>query len=246
MLSLSYLSKAITAILIGIPAFFMVFFEDLPTPSFLPVLLILVLAAPTLINFIESQNRYKALAVYLLFTIIAISIELIGVRTGFPYGNFHYSDLLPLKVAGEVPVTLSLTFVPLLIGAFAISQKISNNKLTRIILTTVFLLLADLVLDPGAVHVNLWTFEQNGFYYNVPFSNYLGWIFSGLIFSVLCAIFLNEVNFNYKKITFTYEATIWYWTIACLSAGLVIPVIVGLSLLIYLEFSRNSNLCVKF
>lgn len=234
MISLSYLSKSITAILIAIPSIFMVIFNDVSINNFVPVLFIIALATPTILEFFKSQNKIKALIVYSLFTIMAIAIELIGIKTGFPYGNFHYSDRLPLKVAGEVPVTLSITFVPLLIGAFAFSQYLSKNKIIRILLTTLLLVLADLVLDPGAVYTKMWFYESPGFYYDVPLSNYFGWIFTGLIFSTVCVLLLNNTKFNLIKITFTYKATVWYWTIACLLAGLYIPAIIGIILLIYL------------
>ena len=235
MVSLSYRSKVITAILIATSAFFMVRFANVATPPFLPIIFIIILATPTIVDFIKSQNKFKAIYLYLLFTVLAIMVEYIGVKTGFPYGNFSYSDFLPLKIGGEVPITLCLTFVPLLIGAFAIVQKISKNKIVRIFLTTLFLVLADLVLDPGAVHIKMWTFEQTGLYYGVPLTNFLGWIFSGLIFSTLAVLLLNNVTFNYKKASFTYQATLWYWTIACLTAGLIVPVIIGIVILSYLN-----------
>jgi putative membrane protein len=236
MLHSSYIYKLIIAILIAIPAIFMVIFKDVQTNAYVPVIFILLLAAPTVKDFFQSQKIFHAFTIYIFFTILAISIELIGVKTGFPYGRFEYSDLIPMKVAGEVPITLALTFVPILIGAFAISQIITDNRFLRIILTTIFLVLADLVLDPGAVYTGMWIYENQNFYYNVPLSNYLGWILTGFIFSTFCVVFMNNAKFKFSRMIFTYEATVLYWTIVCCIAKFYIPIFIGTILLLYIEF----------
>lgn len=217
------------------PAFFMVRFPEVEVPSAVPVLFIILLALPTVWAFLKSQNIIKTSAIYTALTILAISIELIGVKTGFPYGEFWYSDLLPAKVAGEVPLTLSLTFVPILIGAYALARKLFKKSINIVILTTILLVLADLVLDPGAVKTGMWTFKEQGLYYGVPLTNYLGWVFSGLIFATLCNFLFKKVEFKNPNLIFTYKATVYYWAIVCLFSGLIIPCILGLIIYLYID-----------
>jgi uncharacterized membrane protein len=39
----------------------------------------------------------------------------------------------------------------------------------------------DATLDPGAVSQKFWTYRYPGAYYGVPWSNFVGWILSGIV-----------------------------------------------------------------
>jgi putative membrane protein len=54
-----------------------------------------------------------------------------------------------------------------------------------VLLSTGFVLLADLVIDPAAVHAGFWIWENPGLYYGIPISNFIGWALTGLIYSWL-------------------------------------------------------------
>lgn len=119
-----------------------------------------------------------------LLTGYAYAIEYIGLRTGWPYGAFSYSIELGPMIAG-VPIGLPVLFFPLVLNSYLLVLLLGRARadwwLYRITSTLGVVLLVDLVLDPGAVAVQFWTYHEHGAYYGVPLSNYAGWVVSGSI-----------------------------------------------------------------
>ncbi len=114
----------------------------------------------------------------------AYGIEYIGLTTGWPYGTFSYSIELGPMIAG-VPIGLPVFFFPLVLNSYLLVLLLGGDRtdkwLYRIAGTLGVVLLVDLVLDPGAVAVQFWTYHGLGVYYGVPPSNYVGWVLSGSI-----------------------------------------------------------------
>ena len=150
-------------------------------PGWISVLAILLLAFPAFWAFVKHLGYKKGLLVLGCLSIFAILIESIGVATGFPYGEFFYSADLGWRVFGLVPWTVPFAWVPLLIGAAALSSVFVKRAIPRIFLTAIILVMMDLVLDPAAVYAGLWSYPDGGWYFGVPWTNFAGWFFSGII-----------------------------------------------------------------
>jgi lycopene beta-cyclase len=113
---------------------------------------------------------------YLLFTIsfsFGVAIEWLGKTTGVPFGSYHYTASGP-HVFG-VPL-----LVPLGWWAFTLIA-LSLPKRNKLFLAPLALVAWDLGLDPLMVAKGFWAFEQSGFYFGVPLSNFVGWYVSGFI-----------------------------------------------------------------
>jgi putative membrane protein len=112
------------------------------------------------------------------------AIEVVGVRTGYPYGAFAYGvDLGP--ILGGVPVALPVLFLPLVANAYLLCLLLLGRAAERAVLRLPVAVLAvvgmDLVLDPAAVALGFWTYAADGAYYGVPWSNYAGWLLSAAV-----------------------------------------------------------------
>jgi putative membrane protein len=114
----------------------------------------------------------------------AYGIEVVGVTTGWPYGDFQYVVDLGPMVAG-VPIGLPVFFLPLVVNTYLLTTlviaSISSGWGGRVTGALIAVLGIDLVLDPAAVALGFWTYLEGGGYYGVPASNYLGWLLSGTI-----------------------------------------------------------------
>ncbi|MCC7522878.1 carotenoid biosynthesis protein [Candidatus Uhrbacteria bacterium] len=158
-------------------------------PGWISVLAILLLATPSCWAFMKYTGYKKGLLVLACLSVFAILIETIGVATGFPYGSFTYSADLGWRVFGLVPWTVPFAWVPLLIASAALASYFAKQKLSRIFLAAMFLVLMDLVLDPAAVHAGLWSYPAGGWYFGVPWTNFAGWMFSGILGASILALF---------------------------------------------------------
>jgi carotene biosynthesis associated membrane protein len=126
---------------------------------------------------------------------LSLSSELIGTGTGWPFGNYAYTDFLGYKVLDHVPYTIPLSwfymgFASYLLGAVLADRLVSQrHALWSLMLGTWFLTVWDLVLDPAMAHeslrVQFWVWDETGPYFGMPVKNFLGWSVTGLLFMVI-------------------------------------------------------------
>jgi putative membrane protein len=144
---------------------------------------VVVMRSPLLVGVAPVVNR-RALFGVLGLAAYAYTIELIGIRTGFPYGEFHYGiDLGPML--GGVPLALPVFFLPLVFNAYLLSllllRTVAERTITRLLAVIALVLAMDVVLDPGAVALGFWAYPGGGTFYGVPLSNYAGWVLSATV-----------------------------------------------------------------
>ena len=146
-----------------------------------------VMRLPLVAGVAPLLSRKATLALVAL-TLYSYGIELVGVRTGWPYGEFAYGVDLGPMLLGEVPLGLPVFFFPLVLNAYLLVLLLGGERTesasVRLLSTLATVILVDLVLDPGAVAIGFWEYRVQQFY-GVPWSNYLGWVLSGAV-AVLC------------------------------------------------------------
>ena len=144
---------------------------------------IAVMRSPLIVGLAKVIDRRAAIGLIAL-TSYSYLIELIGIKTGFPYGDFSYTIDLGPMLFGEIPLALPLFFLPLVMNSYLLNILLLRDKAKKFVyrLPAVIgtVLIIDLVLDPAAVAVNFWNYG-GGIYYGVPLSNYLGWIISATV-----------------------------------------------------------------
>ncbi|WP_255168549.1 bisanhydrobacterioruberin hydratase [Natrononativus amylolyticus] len=169
----------------------------LPGPLEYNPLLILfgtfVMRSPLLVGLLPRVGWW-ALGCLGVLTVYTYAIEMVGVRTDWPYGAFEYTIQLGPMLLGEVPLALPLFFIPLVLNAYLLTLLLcgswADSALVRLPVAIAAVVAIDLVLDPAAVAVGFWAFEE-GVYYGVPVSNYVGWVISGTV-----AVLLVDLAFD--------------------------------------------------
>lgn len=162
------------------------FVDPDPRYSTVSMLFILLLALPSFGVLIRWLGIRLGLFILVLFSLLPLIVEAVAVLTGIPYGRFSYSQAIGPVFFGLVPLSVAFAYLPVLLGGTALSCRGSGNKFSRaVFLSGGFILLADLVIDPAAVHAGFWTWENPGLYYGIPLSNFIGWALTGLIYSWL-------------------------------------------------------------
>ena len=171
----------------------------LPPPlAFNPGLVLLgtlVMRSPLLAGVAPLLDR-RTTAGVLALAGYAYAVELVGVRTGFPYGEFRYGVDLGPTVAG-VPLGLPVFFLPLVMNAYLLCLLLlgrrAERRAVRLGSVVAAVLAMDVVLDPGAVALGFWIYAGGGAFYGVPLSNFAGWVLSATVaVLVLDAVFDRE------------------------------------------------------
>ena len=112
-----------------------------------------------------------------------------------------------------------------------------------ILLTAVFVMFLDLVLDPLAVDEKRWSWEYPGMYYGVPFFNFIGWLMVPISVLLIFHQFSKELDLHIYSFSalFHYSPSILFITLPiiasrpCFERGLRIPGYFGvITSLVYL------------
>ena len=131
--------------------------------------------------------------------VVSNVLENIGVATGFPFGPYHYTDVLGPKL-GYVPLMigpaylgvgyLSWVLATVLVGDVKRGADAFQTFVTPLI-GAFIMVLWDLSMDPMASTVaQWWIWEQGGGFFGVPLPNYLGWYFTVFAFMIVFALYL--------------------------------------------------------
>ncbi len=111
---------------------------------------------------------------WLLFLTIAFligyGVEVIGVKTGFPFGDYSYGSTLGFSIAG-VPLLIGVNWFVLTYGSSELAGAFTTNRWTRSVLGGILMLAFDLTLEPIAVKLDFWSWKDG----IIPIANYIGW-----------------------------------------------------------------------
>lgn len=129
----------------------------------------------------------RALAFFLITLVVSFLFEYVGVKTGWIFGAYHYTNVLDPKLLGTVPVVIPLAYFMVIYPSYMMANLIIRGRPTGqfqdwdlILLTSLLTALVmtawDLVMDPVMVHdVKAWVWEKGGEYFGIPFHNFAGW-----------------------------------------------------------------------
>ncbi|MFZ4515903.1 MAG: carotenoid biosynthesis protein [Acidimicrobiia bacterium] len=131
-------------------------------------------------------------ALRLAITIIPLAwaIELLGSRTGVPFGAYEYRAALQPQLLG-VPVIVPIAWFGMGLAAFATARALSNRVVVQVILGAGALTAWDIFLDPQMVGAGFWKWNMPGAwtFAGIPLVNYCGWFVAGMMVMVVCARF---------------------------------------------------------
>jgi uncharacterized membrane protein len=151
---------------------------------------LLILAAMLLYGFAP------ALLISLLVIVLSYLVEAVGVNTGFPFGRYHYTDILFLHLPGGVPLAVMFAWILIVFGSYAWARSETRDLTMRIALLGAFLAtLLDMAIEPVAAHVvHYWEWSPPGLigYYGVPFANFVAWFLVTFILLLLAGRYLRK------------------------------------------------------
>ena len=164
----------------------------------------------------------------------AYAIELVGLATGLPYGEFSYGVALGPMLPGGVPLGLPAFFLPLVLNAYLLVALLLGSRWelawVRVPATVAVVLAIDLVLDPAAVALGLWGYAASGAYYGVPLSNFGGWLVSATVATVLVDLTVDRAQLRRRldRCVFALDDLLSFvllWGAVALAYGLWVPVV---------------------
>ncbi|MBV8214796.1 MAG: carotenoid biosynthesis protein [Verrucomicrobia bacterium] len=175
-------------------------------PGTVPNLLIVGLhvVPPALFALIHGARVYGsrgALVFAGLCLSVGIIFESLSLRTGFPFGQYEFTDLMGPRLF-DLPVLLALAYLGMgylswVIGLLILRYEnvpLSGAKL--ILLPAVASLIMttwDLSMEPVWADIDrAWVWRDGGAFYGVPITNFFGWLLTAYVFYQLFALYLRR------------------------------------------------------
>ncbi len=153
-------------------------------------------------------------------------IETIGVRFGVPFGQYTYTDVLQPQLVG-VPVVMGLAWMALVAFACDFAARLHLPPWPAAAFAALLTTATDLVIDPLATNqFGYWTWVQEGIYYGIPFTNFIGWFVTGLL---ACRLLGTSRQPNFWA-GFVGTAIIFFFALIALANSLFPVALIGFGL----------------
>lgn len=172
----------------------------------------------------------------LVFAIICLVIgnitENLGVRTGFPFGHYYFTDgmgpklfVVPLLMG---PAYMGMGYLAWTLGRLILGPHIGDiltgSRVVTVPLAASFIMVAwDLVIDPTLSTIgHYWIWPQGGAYFGVPATNFFGWFLTNYLIYQAFALYLRRRS----PPAVTLPARYWRLAVlfyAVVAAGNVLP-----------------------
>jgi uncharacterized membrane protein len=141
------------------------------------------------------------LAFFAICLVVGNIFENVGVRTGFPFGHYYFTDLMGPKLF-VVPIQLGLAYLGMAYLSWTLARLIlggmrnpmNGSRVVTLPLVAAFIMVAwDFSQDPvWSTILHLWIWQQGGAYFGVPASNFSGWFLTVYVFYQLFALYLRD------------------------------------------------------
>ena len=154
-----------------------------------------------------SIQFYKVMAI--LFA-LGFLVEVIGVSTGVLFGEYTYGATLGFKLF-ETPLMIGVNWILLSLASFGVSSFFLKKQLPIILLSSLLMVLMDILIEPIAISLDFWTWALG----DIPLQNYVMWFFVSLIMNAL--ISFNRLKIDYRISFGLLLSQILFFTLLSLS-----------------------------
>jgi uncharacterized membrane protein len=156
--------------------------------------IVLLGSAVSVVHATASRGARTGAGVLLVTAATAVVFESVGLATGFPYGEYSYSDDLGPTLLG-VPFLVPLAWLMMAWPSWLLARRLTRDvrptrrRAVRVAVAAAVFAAWDVVLDPQMVQAGYWTWAHPrpslpGID-TVPLTNLAGWLLAGLVLMTL-------------------------------------------------------------
>ena len=136
----------------------------------------------------------KAIVFIVISAVVGFAAEVLGTSTGFPFGQYYYTDFLGPKALG-VPYVVPLVWFVIAYLAFSIAQSSFIDNKRRVITTAALAAFGavswDFLVDPMFSSYGYWVWTKQYLplpkLSGIPLTNFVGWF---VLVALMISVFL--------------------------------------------------------
>lgn len=104
------------------------------------------------------------------YVLAGFGVEVLGVQTGWPFGQYHYLNALGPQLWG-VPLIMGINWALLLYATIGLAGRLVQPTWQRIALAAAGMVFVDSWIEPISVQLDFWQWSIG----HAPLVNFLGW-----------------------------------------------------------------------
>ena len=141
-----------------------------------------------IIYFVRGFGSGQGITISALIFIVTFIVEYLGSTHSVFFGSYEYTQYFAPNLFG-VPIAIGFAWIMVLATSDAIACALPlTNRWIQSIVASLLAVVFDLVLDPVSFKVkNYWIWEQGGYYYDIPYTNFLDWFLTALVLHLIIA-----------------------------------------------------------
>jgi putative membrane protein len=165
-------------------------------------LLALVVVAALFVTAVAASvgtHGARSLAAAGAIVVVTFLVEVLGSRTGFPFGEYDYTGVLTPQLFG-VPVVVSFAWAGITLTVHGALRNVGNGPprraaIVRIVTMALAITAWDVFLDPQMVGEGYWRWQTvSPSFRGIPFVNYLGWTLTAGVTATLAVVVCGPVR----------------------------------------------------
>lgn len=129
-------------------------------------------------------------------TVVGNVVENAGVVTGFPFGRYHFLDIMGPRIYA-VPVLLGLAYIGMAYASWTLGSVVVGRGagpgarlLAAPLVAAGFMTAWDVAQDPvWSTMLHAWAWHNGGRWFGVPLENYFGWYMNVFLIFFLFALY---------------------------------------------------------
>ena len=156
---------------------------------------VLTFGVASLLNAVSTQGIRFTIIMVFVVGIGSLLIEITGVHTGIPFGQYFYTEALGFDIYG-VPIIIACAWLMMLYPCFIVGRMLSRNIWMSSSCTAWLMATWDLYLDPQMVNEQYWRWgspDSQGST-NIPWTNFLGWFLAAFLLTFTMHLLLRGAN----------------------------------------------------
>lgn len=137
-----------------------------------------LLLSAVLILFTSKQTHIKFYGSMIAIAFLGFFIEVIGVKTGFIFGSYHYGEAMGIKILA-VPLLIGLNWSILV---YSTSQFCKfKSDILNAIFGAFLMTFLDYFIEQSASKFDFWHWKNN----HIPAQNYIAWFLISFVLNLI-------------------------------------------------------------